>query len=264
MRELVPRWRLPSGGRRSAVVTFAVLALVVVGAVVGGWLARSGPTASPSGSAHAVSVVLVEPAPGSIWLGTGRVSVLGLVSGSPGRLDVVVLFDGVEVGLIEVEADAEGPISAVIPILPPVDGGPAVLEVRRAGEDVALAAVEIVLVPANQLIIWAPQSRERVAGPSFDVVGYARPPARSVLLELNAPDGSHLGSRLATETVALETSSSSSEGPWRRFEGSLPLPTDTEQACLRLYASAIGPSGHSLFGLEMPLTFAGAPGPGCP
>lgn len=243
-------------------MTLAVLALVVVGAVIGGWLARSGPAASPLGSAQVASFVLVGPAPGSNWLGTGQVSVLGLASGPLGRLEVVVLVDGVEVGSIEVKADADGPVSAVVPILPPVDGGPAVLEVRRAGEDVALATVDIVLEPANQLIVWAPQSRERVDGPSFDVIGFARPPARAVLLELIAP----VESRLATETVDLETSSSSSEvvAPWRPFEASLPLPTDGEQACLWLHASTLGPSGHSLFGLEMPLTLAGARGPGCP
>ena len=242
-------------------MTLAVLALVVVGAVIGGWLARSGPAASPLGSAQVASFVLVGPAPGSNWLGTGQVSVLGLASGPLGRLEVVVLVDGVEVGSIEVKADADGPVSAVVPILPPVDGGPAVLEVRRAGEDVALATVDIVLEPANQLVVWAPQSRERVGGPSFDVIGFARPPARTVLLELNAPDGS----RVATETVDLETSSSSEVvAPWRRFEASLPLSADAEQACLRLFASALGPSGHALFGLDVPLTLAGAPGPGCP
>jgi len=242
-------------------VTLAVLALVVVGAVIGGWLARSGPAASPLGSAQVASFVLVGPAPGSNWLGTGQVSVLGLASGPLGRLEVVVLVDGVEVGSIEVKADADGPVSAVVPILPPVDGGPAVLEVRRAGEDVALATVDILLEPANQLVVWAPQSRERVGGPSFDVIGFARPPARTVLLELNAPDGS----RVATETVDLETSSSSEVvAPWRRFEASLPLSADAEQACLRLFASALGPSGHALFGLDVPLTLAGAPGPGCP
>ena len=242
-------------------MTLAVLALVVVGAVIGGWLARSGPAASPLGSAQVASFVLVGPAPGSNWLGTGQVSVLGLASGPLGRLEVVVLVDGVEVGSIEVKADADGPVSAVVPILPPVDGGPAVLEVRRAGEDVALATVDILLEPANQLVVWAPQSRERVGGPSFDVIGFARPPARTVLLELNAPDGS----RVATETVDLETSSSSEVvAPWRRFEASLPLSADAEQACLRLFASALGPSGHALFGLDVPLTLAGAPGPGCP
>src|SRR3989304_3311580 len=102
MRVLVPRWRLPSGGRRSAAVTLAVLALVVGGAVIGGWLARAGPAGSP-------------------------------LRGAP--------------------------------------GGPLVGGVGGGGGGVALATVDIVLEPPNQLIVWAPQSRERVDGPSFDVIG---------------------------------------------------------------------------------------------
>jgi hypothetical protein len=240
----------------------AVLALVVVAAVIGGWLGPPDPAPTSAGTARPTTVVLVEPAPGSTWRGTGQGSMLGLVSGPLGRLEVAVLVDGVEVGSTQVEADAEGPISAVVPILPPVDGGPAVLEVRRAGEDEALASVDIVLEPAYHLIVWAPQSRERVEGPSLDIVGFARPPARSVRLELNAPDGS----RVAAETVDLDTSSSSAGilGPWRRFEISLPLPTDPEEACLWLHATALGPSGRTLFGLEIPLAQVEAPGPGCP
>ncbi|HEX9549546.1 MAG TPA: hypothetical protein VF971_00485, partial [Candidatus Limnocylindrales bacterium] len=234
----------------------------VVGAVIGGWLARSGPGPSRSGSGEAASFILLEPAPGSVFFGTGLVSMFGLASGPPGRLEVDVHVDGVEVGSIEVEVDGDGPVSAVVPILPPVDGGPAVLGVRRASADVALASVDIVLEPAHHLIVWAPQSRERLEGPSLDVIGFARPPARTVLLELIAPDHS----RLAIETVDLETSSSSSEvaAPWRRFEASLPFPADAEQACLWLTPTALGPSGHALFALDMPLSLAGAPGPRCP
>jgi hypothetical protein len=269
MRELLSSSRLPSGGRRSAAVVLAVLALIVVGAVIGGWLARSGPGPSRSGSGEAASFILLEPAPGSVFFGTGLVSMLGLLSGPPGRLEVVVSVDGVEVGSVEVEVDADGPVSAVVPILPPVGGGPAVLEVRRAGENVALATVDIALEPANQLIVWAPQPRDRVEGPSFEVVGFARPPARSVLLELYLPDGSAYapgGSPFVTETVDLDTSSSSSEvpAPWRGFEASVSLPADAAQACLSLDASARGASGRSVFGLAMPLTLVGAPGVGCP
>ena len=269
MPDLVPSWRLPSSGRRSAAVALAVLAIVVVGAVIGGWLARSGPIASPSGGTAPASVILLDPAPGNMSPGNGQVGVLGLVSGSLDDLDVVVMVDGVEVGSLEVDIDAAGPFSVVVPLLPPVDGGPAVVEVRRAGDDVALASVDIVLEPADHLIVWAPQPRDRVEGPSFEVVGFARPPARSVLLELCLPDGSAYapgGSPFVTETVDLDTSSSSSEvpAPWRGFEASVSLPADAAQACLSLYASALGPSGRSVFGLAMPLTLVGAPGVGCP
>ena len=88
MQERVSSWRLPPGGRRSTIAALAVLALVVVAAVVGGWLGPPDPAATPTGTARPTTVVLVGPAAGSRMLSTGQVSVLGLASGSTDLLVV--------------------------------------------------------------------------------------------------------------------------------------------------------------------------------
>jgi hypothetical protein len=238
MPEARRRLRPPGDSRRGVLVWLGALGAVVVLALAGRWLHESGRPPD----ALTTRITLIGPTAGAHYLGTGQVGVAGRVASPDGQLDVRVLAEGRVIGSLEVEPDADGDFAVRVPILPPVAGGPVRVEVGRAGPGDPDVSVTITLEPANQLIVWSPTSRATVSGDSLAIVGFARPPAASVRMELSLADGTVI----ATANADLGGSGSSETvmAPWQRFDVGLSLPSDPDEACLRLHASALGKNGR--------------------
>jgi hypothetical protein len=245
--------RTRDGGRRGVLIWFGALGLVVAVALAGRWLDPPDPT--PVTPTPAIS--LTQPAPGSHYRGTGLLPVTGRLTPSDGRVDISVFVGEQVIGSIEAMPDEHGDFAATVPIAPPVDGGPAMVEVRRVAADAPEVRVGITLEPALQLVLWSPQSRMIVEGETLTILGLARPPAVSVRMELALRDGTAVAALEAP--LGASGSADAAPAPWDRFEMTLALPVEPEERCIRLHASALSRNGRVVFALEMPLSLAGAP-----
>lgn len=250
-----PRHRFRAGaGWLAALPWIGGLLAVVVVALAGQWLGQEEPSprSSPSIAPPSPLVALLRPSAGSTWFGDGLLPVEGRARAGSTVLHFVVTAGGHEIGSIDIEPDDQGSFSTVVPILPPIDGGPATLSVRSGSSPEPLASVDIGFEPAHPLVLWVPLPAMTLDGETLAVVGFARPPVQSVRIELEWPHAS----KIADETRVPK--SNPVTAPWRRFDLSLPLPTERDRGCVLFHASALDKGGEKLWGLEMALDLAGA------